>query len=412
MIYIYALLMYCIKAVVINQNRTAPDFRPDRLNDPKLFFNHTSWTRSILALPTYNEVMTRPWSGDYWPWRYGGISARYGKMDTRNKKYVVSIGMYAQPADYLANRNRTDFSEYVNQYYSPAEKYDLYVGDYNFTLTRANKFYGRKWGSDISSWMGMCHGLAPASYMVPIPLKAVNLTAADGHTRIQFLPDDIKALAVEFWANAKFENRLTGKRTGYMNPASFFLILTNWVGRYRLNAAFAPFHDMQIWNFGLSNYTIKYSNVITREEGIYSQSKVTLDQARSGNSFSKQLASFAPQGAAYIVGVKITVGYANFITAKHVDVAPPRQIKTYEFTLALYLDERNQIIHGVWTSRKKPSYIWGPDPHKLVTGPFDKDVPVFGGSVSQLKRITETAAKSSAQLMPLRSIVYYLARIS
>jgi hypothetical protein len=409
-IFFFANLINLIFGAVI-PNTTGPEFRPGSLDDPKRFFNKTQWTRYIRALPTYNEVMIKPFSGDYWPWRYGGISARYGKMDTRNKRYITSISMYSQPGDYLANRNRTDWSDYVNRYYSAAEKYDLLMGDYKFTLTRAHKNYGSSLGrSDISSWMGMCHGLAPASYMVPTPYRAVNITAPDG-TRIQFLPDDIKALGTAYWAFAKFNNRMTGRRTGFMNPASFFLIMTNWIGRYRLNAAFAPFHDMQIWNMGLSNYTVKYYNIMTRDEDKpYSESKVTLEQARGGNNFARSLAGIAPSGTAYIVGAKFTVGYVNFQTAKHVDVAPPREIKTIQFTLALFLDEKEQIFYGAWTSRKRPSYIWGPDPRIPVLGPFDNEAPRFVGQASS--RFTEFAEKQSAKLMPLRSVTYHLARVS
>jgi hypothetical protein len=413
--YLCIVISYLVNQIlsVALANGTEPDFLPPALDDPKLFFNHTQWTRYILAMPTYNEVTIKPWSGDYWPWRYGGISARYGKMDTRNRNYLSSIAMYSQPSDYLANRNRTDFIDYVNDYYSPAEKYDLLVGDYNFTLTKAHKYYGRKWGGDVPSWMGMCHGLAPASYMVPTPYKAIYVTAADGRTKIQFLPDDIKALATSYWAFADFPNKLTGERQGYMNPVSFYVIIGNAIGRYRLNIAFAPHVDMQIWNFGMSNYTIKYKNIVTKEENqTYTASKVTLEQARAGNDYARSLAKMAPVGTAYMVGVTFTVGYANFMTAKHVEVAPPREIKTATYTMVLYLDDKNQIFYGVWTSRKRPSYVWGPDPHKLVLGPFDAEAPSYGGRVSQLNRLTEYAVKTSGQYMPLRSILYYLARNS
>ena len=43
--------------------------------------------------------------------------------------------------------------------------------------------------------MGICHGWAPAAFMVQRPTKMVEVLAADGKTKIKFYPSDIKALA-------------------------------------------------------------------------------------------------------------------------------------------------------------------------------------------------------------------------
>ena len=53
---------------------------------------------------------------------------------------------------------------------SPSEKYDLLVGDKNFTLTKAmwNEglgYYNRN--GSVERWMGICHGWAIAAYMYP-----------------------------------------------------------------------------------------------------------------------------------------------------------------------------------------------------------------------------------------------------
>ena len=54
---------------------------------------------------------------------------------------------------------------------SPAEKYDLLVGDANYGLTKqmwnAGKGYHDRYGS-VESWMGYCHGWAPAAYAVAL----------------------------------------------------------------------------------------------------------------------------------------------------------------------------------------------------------------------------------------------------
>jgi hypothetical protein len=381
-------------------------YNPPAMSDnPRIFFKNIAFTTNIRAIPTQGRVARTPWSGDYLAHRYGGPSARYGKMDTRYKPYPVSINMYHQPADYLSNRSRRDFAEYVNMYYSAAEKYDLLVGDYQFSLTRSSKYFGTKFnkGGDFATWMGLCHGLAPASYMVPTPNKAVTVLAADGVTRITFLPDDIKALATTWWANVKYDNRFTGKRHQAIDAAAFYIIFGNQMGRYRRNMAVEPFADAEIWNYGAISYSASYYNVINNQFGSYINSR--LPKMSAG-----QFGAIASARSAYVVGVRLSVHYANTINMKFTSVGQNMIEKTSTYTFALYLDLQENIIGSVWTSKAKPSYVWGPD--TIPTGPFDNHLPNFGGSIATLRAISSIAARSSAQYLPLRSIVYYLANMS
>ena len=379
---------------------------PNPVDDPDIFFENTIYTTYIRAFPKYNRVMRLPWSGDYLAHRYGGPSARYGDMDTRYKPYPISVNMYHQPGDYLANKDRPDFSDYVNKYYSPAEKYDLYVGDYEFTLTRTAKYYGRKFngGGDFSSWMGLCHGLSPASYMVPTPINAVTVIGADGKTKIRFLPDDIKALATTWWGNVKFKNRLTGKRYFPINAASFLIIYGNQIGRFRKNICVEPYADAEIWNFGAVSYEMKYYNLNTGKEGLYTDSKIAVNQSRP------DIASAASEGATNVIGVKMTISYAKDYRAKHTTPAQTMKEDKSNYSMAIYVDDKDLIKGGVWLSRAKPSYVWGPK--SIPNGPYDKYLPTFAGGINRLNSITEYAKKSSAQYLPLRSIVYYLASMS
>jgi hypothetical protein len=401
-------LLICVLLIIYihsNQSNSKQYTPPSPSDNPKIFFKNVAYTTFVRAIPTQGRVARTPWSGDYLAHRYGGASARYGAMDTRYKSYPVSINMYHQPGDYLANKGRSDFSDYVNKYYSATEKYDLYVGDYQFTLTRSAKYLGAKFnkGGDFASWMGLCHGLSPASYMVPTPNRAIRVLAADGKTVIEFLPDDVKALAATWWANIKFDNRLAGKRHSAIDAASFFLIFGNQIGRYRQNMAVEPFADAEIWNYGAIGYKAVYYNVVTGKQGAYSDSRIP--KSSSGN--------FSNLGSAqgvYVLGVKFTIIYANTVNLKHIKSGQTMTEKTSDYSFALYLDIKESIVGSVWTSRSKPSYVWGPD--KIPEGPFDKYLPSFGGSIATLNNITKYTAQSSAQYLPLRSIVYYLARMS
>jgi len=46
----------------------------------------------------------------------------------------------------------------------------------------------------VETWMGICHGWAPASYMLARPRRTLSLKSPDG-VLIRFFPSDVKALA-------------------------------------------------------------------------------------------------------------------------------------------------------------------------------------------------------------------------
>jgi hypothetical protein len=160
--------------------------------------------------------------------------------------------------DIAKSRLRNDFNnvldhvnkwdiEKLNKKLSPAEKYDLLLGDLNFSFTKAvmeeadfrqkyrlttkrsttgedaeaegddnayyeddfstySKYddvvqyrYWREKGNSLAYWSGICDGWSPASIYLPRPSSAVKVKGALGHTII-FYPDDLKALGSYLFA--------------------------------------------------------------------------------------------------------------------------------------------------------------------------------------------------------------------
>ena len=69
---------------------------------------------------------------------------------------------------------------------SPSEKYDLTMGDEQFSLTNQQKLEGSKNlgdDHDVESWMGICHGWAAGSVMAPKPIAPVTLVGDSGVTK-------------------------------------------------------------------------------------------------------------------------------------------------------------------------------------------------------------------------------------
>ena len=78
---------------------------------------------------------------------------------------------------------------------SPAEKYDILVGIYDFPLNNRAKAEG---SVHEPSWSGYCHGWAPAAHRFEEP-EPVTLVNDDG-VEVRFGSSDIKALMTYFEA--------------------------------------------------------------------------------------------------------------------------------------------------------------------------------------------------------------------
>src|SRR5690606_8734048 len=92
---------------------------------------------------------------------------------------------------------------------SPSEKYDLLMGDESLTMTDALWLEGKRHQDaygQVEAWMGIGYGWAAASFMLPEPVRPVDLENPDGRI-IRFQPADIKALGSMLWARALRKNR-------------------------------------------------------------------------------------------------------------------------------------------------------------------------------------------------------------
>ena len=95
------------------------------------------------------QTQFQPWTGSYWPDLNGGITNHYrihGKGGAKvnfGLRYGVGKARFASDhqavLDHVsANPNETDWTNTrMNQHLSPSEKYDLLLGDMNFTFTQA-----------------------------------------------------------------------------------------------------------------------------------------------------------------------------------------------------------------------------------------------------------------------------------
>ena len=112
----------------------------DGYNQPSRILDNpeVNWGR----LPLSGQLSVVPWSGSYWPKHKGGIAYRWQTNESHTYETLSVDEVSISDA-------RT-----INAL-SPAEKYDLYVGNYDWPLTKRTMSEG---SPREASWTGYCHG--------------------------------------------------------------------------------------------------------------------------------------------------------------------------------------------------------------------------------------------------------------
>jgi hypothetical protein len=362
-----------------------------------------------------------PWGDSYWPMHKGLIANRYAdpgfprsKVWVENYSYVMS-----RPAQgVFASGN----SRAINNL-SPAEKYDLLVGDHNMTLTRYAWSEGKKYNDHygtVWSWMGICHGWSAAAHMLaPNITEPVSLKTPSGR-RITFYHGDVKALNSMLWASASPPARFLGGRCKVTrpqknkfgriidpicwdnNPATYHLALVNQVGRNKRSFVMDTTYDIQVWNFSIAGYNSVYFNPQTLRPTTNINQAIIPIEKYSLDKFKE----FRSSEARYVVGVAMDVTYIAAMNPRH--SAPKDTVtKTYRYFYDLELNSSHNIIGGEWYTNSHPDFIWTFDPESQATarGELDIDPMEWNLSESIPSYWTPIAKRASAVGIPLASVI-------
>ena len=172
----------------------------------------TNLWRLDAEVPREYTLPTQSWSDTYWPLYRGSTAWRYGDdglAATRPRKWS-DFYEYSQEHP-VGTYNTTEKASDL----SPSEKYDRIVGDADGYLTQhawnSGKPYADRNNGSVETWMGLCHGWAPAAYMLPRPVRTISVTSPSGEEVLMY-PSDVKALGTMLWANVQFPTRFIGGR--------------------------------------------------------------------------------------------------------------------------------------------------------------------------------------------------------
>lgn len=335
-----------------------------------------------------SELSEYPWSGDYWPIASGVLASRFQDPEFRENYGWLARYEYAQKKPMMLML-QTQGQEAL-QTLSPAEKYDLLIGQIDGPFTQSQWEQGKKYHDEdgiVEGWMGICHGWAPAAIMEPRPRKSVDLLSFDSQWKIHFNPDEVKGLLSYSWATNSFptvsvgercykenperdENgRLTDPECFDMNPAVWHLAVIHKIGLQKRSFVMDATYDYEVWNQPVIGYSYSYFNPITEETTDDLEKASVLKTEFSNDRFAKYRSGRTQK----IVGIKMKVGYINETGASDSETDSPDNdsVRWVLYAYDLEIDNKNQIIGGEWHLEGHPDFIWSPKKNSKAMSSLD-----------------------------------------
>jgi hypothetical protein len=368
------------------------------------------------------KLAESPWSDDYWGLYAGSIAKRYA-----DPKFSVSD-------DWKKNTDQLKTAATSTDVLSPAEKWDLLVGDAGKTMTNYNINTGKGYyerSGKVETWMGICHGWAPAAYMVPRPQKTVEVTAADGTTKIKFYPSDLKALASSLWANARASTRFIGGRCNTMNPAkdeigrikdqacrdtnagTWHLSIVNQIGKAKRSFVLDATFDYEVWNQPVYSYSYSYFNPKTNQ---YTSSLASATVKRTDFTTTQpdKFAKYRAANSVSIVGVAMDVKWVvETRPSTNSPDSPSRDaISGARYLYTLELDAAGNIVGGEWLQNAHPDFLWTPPVGAKPSVTGDPGLAAWDGKTALPQTVRTAAASKSLSGVPLPSVLDALVKLS
>ncbi len=383
---------------------------------------------------TAGRLKRVPWSSSYWPTYAGGIGQRYADPEFRiSKSWKKNI----ERLEGLLPGSLTELTPEQIDVLSPAEKYDLLVGDPHFTLTRSEFAAAAKAASNsgkVESWEGKCHGWAPAAFSEYRPHHSIDVRAFDSSqpdhlgVSVKFYPDDIKALATLLWANSPSRSRFVGSRCNVKkprtdkngrileegcfdtNPGTWHLLTVNQIGVNRKSFVLDATYDYQVWNQPAFSYEYDYFDPQDAAQNWDSEDDQKFKKIDSWKAARVGLADFSADrfkphrspDAASVVGVHMKFTYVSEKNVSHAEVesAGSSALTSVHYYYDLELNTAGEIIGGEWYQLEHPDFIWAPVTQAFAVG---DEVLNLNGDLNRWKKREMNAIPSMWRAVALES---------
>jgi hypothetical protein len=313
----------------------------DSTNSPKIFESDYEYRLSVLPIKGALPAEKAPWSETYWPSNKGSINYRWNAV----KK--VGFGYNSPTREQALRMSKEELAQL-----SPAEKYDLAMGRYDYPLKQEVRNNSSKNAKD---WAGICNGWSPAALQYAEPI-AVEVPNADGIV-VPFGSSDVKGLLSYFMAfHAELKVTQIGKRCFKMakflglnscddvNAGAFHVVVANELGARGRGFVADMDPGNEVWNQPVYGYEV--------------------------------LESSAPRSTSQ--GSEVTVKMKLYYTDELDDsqwkpVVGTDQFKfvARELQYTLELDSSGKIVGGEWISKNHPDFLWRANQAAVFSGGFE-----------------------------------------
>jgi hypothetical protein len=338
-------------------------------NDPKFFnaISNSPINTNFYDLPLEGKLKdtTLGWSETYWPSNVGGIAYRWNSKNPQPFKYKLLSKAEVMRA------SQEQLSEL-----SPAELYDIAMGDYNYSLT---KKVLKAFKPTNLWWEGICHGWSQAASNYSEPEKVV-VTNRDG-VKVPFGSSDVKGLLsmhdaynskgtfVRVGDRCDVRGKVAGEESeedgpigppsandankekcADVNAGAFHVVITNMIGinSQGFVADVDRFND--VWNQPVTEYASE----------VVSEQLVTNQEARRGvksklliktkMTYGEELEFYTPELEAE--------GSIAFVSKEPVTNTIHQSFKSKDYVYVIELDVNDKVIGGTWISETRPDMLW------------------------------------------------------
>ncbi len=227
----------------------------DKNNNPANFDKNYNYKFDSLPMKSILPLNKTPWSSSYWPRKKGSINYRW------NSPNPTGYDLVNPTFEQVKKMSIAELAQL-----SPAEKFDLAQGHYNYPLSNRIK---RRVSPEAKDYEGICDGWtataiqfaepAPIEFTNPdgivIPLGSSDVKALMSFdVSINFEPGTMKSRFIGGYCKAPWGMRLQTPNCVDVNAGAFHVVLANQIGLKQQSFAVDVDSTKETWNQPVYGY--------------------------------------------------------------------------------------------------------------------------------------------------------------
>lgn len=356
-------------------------------NNPTRFQMQFEYSYEALKAFATGEAQQMPWPSDYWAYTGDSINVRFHgagvmspaeKFDQAFNGWTPNGDLNPIDLDQVCTSGVITLDDKQKQYYTELGKAAKWQHE---NKGHAKAMNGADDDDDgktdecesgeydgIEGWWGLCHAWVPAAILEPEPLKPVTVNG------VTFSVSDIKALLIASYDKSSAymlggrcnekevkrdeQGRLTQDECRDTNAGSFYVVITNLLGKNKRAFAEDRTGGYQVWNQPIRGYRILEEKKVTEEEA------VTLLK-QPGKKYAE---AFNSPNAVDWRYVKMDVDYISESSSTEDDPLTETiqyYTRTDHYELVVELDKDGKVVGGEWLNYSRdthPDFLWLPVP--------------------------------------------------